>query len=424
MISDAKKKNKDFSIILVYKTDRFSRNRNVSAVFKTLLRKDCGVDVVSITENFDDTPQGQLLEGMMEVIAEFHSLNLSQEVMKGMKQKAKKGVYLGKSPYGYTIDSSTRKLVIHESEASVVMMIFQMYSRGDSFSKIKAYLNNAGILTRENKAWDSSAVKRIIKNQVYTGQYAWNKTCYSKKTIKESDEWIVVNDAHPGIISSELFERVQNVLVSKATIRGKAVKSIYLLSSMIKCGHCGHTMIGEKKKHISGKVYIRYVCGNHLSHKQYFYNFVHKEAIEKLVFDEIREILITGKVDINNIMLTQSSVSSAEKDVLEANLKKVKLKFHRQLEAYEAGVISIDELQQAKNRVSVEETRIKNQLSQLEKKLHHTNIPNKLKEHFTGVEDLLSLNDPTSIKLWLKERIYSVEVFDKRDVVIKYKLPW
>jgi DNA invertase Pin-like site-specific DNA recombinase len=57
--------------------------------------------------------------------------------MKGMKQRAKKGVYLGKSPYGYTIDSSTRKLVIHESEASVIMMIFQMYSQGDSFAKIK-----------------------------------------------------------------------------------------------------------------------------------------------------------------------------------------------------------------------------------------------------------------------------------------------
>jgi DNA invertase Pin-like site-specific DNA recombinase len=78
MINNDKMKNKDFSIILVHKTDRFSRNRNDSAVFKILLRKDCGVDVISITENFDDSPQGQLLEGMMEVIAEFHSLNLSQ----------------------------------------------------------------------------------------------------------------------------------------------------------------------------------------------------------------------------------------------------------------------------------------------------------------------------------------------------------
>jgi site-specific DNA recombinase len=164
-----------------------------------------------------------------------------------------------------------------------------------------------------------------------------------------------VNDAHHGIISSELFERVQRVLASKATIRGKAVKSIYVLSSIIKCGHCGHTMIGEKKKHVTGKVYIRYVCGNHLNHKQCFYNFVHKKAIEKLIFDEIMEILKTGKVDINNIMLTQSSIYSAEKDILEANFNKVKFKFQRQLEAYEAGIISIDELQQAKNRVSVED---------------------------------------------------------------------
>lgn len=424
MISDAKKKNKDFSIILVHKTDRFSRNRNDSAVYKSLLRKDCKVEVISVTELFDDSPQGQLLEGMMEVIAEFHSLNLSQEVMKGMKQKASKAVYLGKSPYGYKINESTKKLSIIEDEAAVVTTIFQMYSQGDSFSKIKSYLNNLGILTRENKLWDSSAIKRIVKNPVYTGQYIWNKTCRSKNITKPLDQWIVIQNSHPPIISNELFEEVQRTLAAKSIIRGKAVKSIYLLSGMLKCGHCGHNMIGEKKKHISGKVYIRYVCGNYLNHKQCFYNFVHKEEIEKLVLDEIKDIVKTGQADIENIVVVESTTSISEKEIFETNLKKIKLKFEKQLEAFESGILTLEELQQAKERVSREESDIKDQLKLLNDKLYNKDVSIKLKEHFTGVEELVSLNDPTRLKLWLKERIYSIEVFNKADIVIKYRLPW
>lgn len=423
MISDAKKKDKIFSKILIHKTDRFARNRSDSVIYKSLLQKECHVEFISITEIFDDSPTGKLLEGMMEVIAEFHSLNLAQEVMKGMKQKAGKGLYLGRTPYGYTLDETTKKLIIDEEESKVVKIIFEMYSNGDSFATIKSHLNTAGIFTRENNAWDSSSIKRIIKNPAYIGQFTWNKTKRSTNSKKDSTEWVIVENSHDPIISPELFHKTQNVIKSKHTIRGKGVKSIYLLSSMLKCGHCGHNMIGEKKKHVSGKVYIRYVCGNYLSHKLCFYNFVHKDAIESLVFNNIREILDRGKVDTNNIVLVESKTSDAEKDLLETSLKNVKHKFEKQLEAFEAGIIDLEELQAAKKRVSLEESEIKHQLEQLEKKSQNKNIGENLKSHLTGIDEILLLNDPANIKLWLKDRIYSIEVFNKSEVVIKYRLP-
>ena len=108
MISDAKKKDKSFSLILIHKTDRFARNRSDSVIYKSLLKKECGVDVISITELFDDSPTGKLLEGMMEVIAEFHLLNLAQEVMKGLKQKAGTRSYLGRVPFGYNLNNDTK----------------------------------------------------------------------------------------------------------------------------------------------------------------------------------------------------------------------------------------------------------------------------------------------------------------------------
>lgn len=206
-------------------------------------------------------------------------------------------------------------LYIDGKEAKVVNIIFEMYSYGDSFTTIKARLNNAGILTRENKAWDSSAIRRIINNHVYIGNYTWNKRKRSSSITKDPSEWINVEASYTPIVSLDLYDKVQKVIKSKSSICGKGVKSIYLLSSMIKCGHCGHNMIDEKKKHPSGKTYVRYVCGNYLNHKLCFYNFVHKEAIEKLVFDEIREIVKTVKVDDGKLVLVQANTSNAELDI-------------------------------------------------------------------------------------------------------------
>lgn len=424
MISDAKKKDKTFSLILIHKTDRFARNRSDSVIYKSLLQKECGVDVISITELFDDSPTGKLLEGMMEVIAEFHSLNLAQEVMKGLKQKAGTGSYLGRVPFGYNLNNDTKRLLINDTEAEIVKMIYQMYSNGDSLKTIKTYLNNSGIFTRENKAWDSTGIKRIITNPVYIGQYTWNKTKRANNKVKDESEWIVIKNTHDNIIENELFEKVQKILKSKSYIVGPSVKSPYILTPMIKCGHCGSKMIGHKQKYPNGRTYFRYVCSNFLYHRLCFYNFVHKDAIENLVFNEIRKIIITGKVDLDNIVITKSDNSTAEIDLLHSNLKKIKNKFKRQLEAYEAGVIALDELQEAKKRVTEEEDEIKLEIEKLEKKKQQDDISLELKKHFNGVEDILALNKPNDIKLWLSERIYSIEVFNKTDIVIKYKLSW
>ena len=425
MISDAKRKDKPFSIILVHKTDRFARNRSDSVIYKSLLKKECNVDVISITENFEDSPTGKLLEGMMEVIAEFHSLNLAQEVMKGMKQKASKGVYVGRTPFGYQLNETTKKLDIDEGEASTVRKIFEMYSEGDSFATIKKYLNTTGILTRNDKLWDSSAIKRIIQNPVYTGQYGWNKTSQSdnsQKVHKDTNEWIIIEHAHEAIVKRQLFDKAQQVLNSKRTMLGPSVKSPYLLSSIIKCGHCGYNMIGTKKTHKSGKTYSHYVCGNYLSHKMCFYNSVQKEAIENLVFEEIRNILKTSKVDAASVVIFTSDTSNSEKDLLEIHLKKVQQKFQKQLEAFEADVISLEELQQAKHRVSLEEEEVRQQLLQLEERKEAPDLGVHLSDSFADFDEITASNNPKVIKLWLKERIYKIEVFNKLDIKIYYKL--
>src|SRR5215469_13647999 len=72
MIAAAKSKTKDFDAILVWKLSRFARNREDSIVYKSLLRKQ-GIQVLSMNENFDDSPAGGMLEGIVEVVDEYYS---------------------------------------------------------------------------------------------------------------------------------------------------------------------------------------------------------------------------------------------------------------------------------------------------------------------------------------------------------------
>ena len=85
MIKHAKKK--EFNVILVHKFDRFARSREDSVVYKSLLKRECNIKVISITESIEDDKFSVILEAMLEAMAEYYSLNLSDEVKKGMTEK-------------------------------------------------------------------------------------------------------------------------------------------------------------------------------------------------------------------------------------------------------------------------------------------------------------------------------------------------
>ncbi len=100
MITLAKTKAPSFEAILVWKMNRFSRSRVDSITYKTLLRNK-GIKVISINEPLDNSPSGQLLEGIIESVDEFYSANLGQDIKRGMRENAERGYYSGgRAPYG------------------------------------------------------------------------------------------------------------------------------------------------------------------------------------------------------------------------------------------------------------------------------------------------------------------------------------
>lgn len=160
MIAAARQPMPPFKVILVWKLSRFARNREDSIIYKSLLRKH-GIQVVSINEPLEDTPSGRLLEGIIEVIDEFYSANLSQDVVRGMRETASRGFYPGSTvPYGYRRakvregETQRSKLEPDPATAPVVERMFRECLAGKGLLEIARGLSSDGLTTRTGRQWE------------------------------------------------------------------------------------------------------------------------------------------------------------------------------------------------------------------------------------------------------------------------------
>lgn len=175
MIALAKSSPPPFSVILVWKFSRFARNQEESIVYKSMLKKQCGVEVISVTEPIMDGPFGSLIERIIEWMDEYYSINLSQEVIRGMTEKAMRGGYQSAPPLGYASPGQGRPFVVVPSEAALVEFIFDRYVNGRlSPSAIARTLNQQGKHTKRGCPFESRRITYILRNPFYIGKIVWN----------------------------------------------------------------------------------------------------------------------------------------------------------------------------------------------------------------------------------------------------------
>ena len=268
--------------ILVHKLDRFSRNREESILFKSLLRKH-GVTVTSITEHYDpETPQGFLYEGMIEVINQFYSMNLGAETMKGMRENAERGYHNGgQAPYGYraarVADAGGRehtKLVCGPAnEVETVREIFRLaVEESHGAKRICQILNQRGIPAPRSPHWSQSSVGAVLNNRTYVGDSVWNKRNARTGHSKDEKDWILTENTHEPIIDRDRFTRRKTVAAQRTfNLRSSPRRSVtYLLARMIRCDHCGGRYVGRRQKKTAkrtGASYdlFRYRCNTYVT---------------------------------------------------------------------------------------------------------------------------------------------------------------
>lgn len=307
MLSDSARS--PWSIVLVWKLDRFARKREDSAVAKMRLRKN-GVRVESAKENISKNPEGIILESVLEGIAEYYSAELSQKIKRGMNESALKGQAIGGSvPLGLRIEK--KKWEIDPLTAPLVKEAFQRYAAGESAAAICDDFNNRGFRSSKGAKFNKSSFKSLFKNEKYIGVYKF-------KDIR-------VENAIPSIVDADTWAAVQSRLKvnAEAPARGKA-KVAYLLAGKIFCGRCGSPMRGESGHGKSGRTYNYYACGGRKSKSGCKKKPMIKDWIENIVVKDALECLTPEMIDyISTVAARQSEDDIRQLTQIPAIQKKV-----------------------------------------------------------------------------------------------------
>ena len=259
MLDEAAKPEAPFSEILVSKFSRFTRKREHAVAFKSMLRRK-GIRVVSITEHADDSPTGKLMEAIIESVDEFHSENLAQEVLRGMREAASRGFWVAsRVPYGYqkvyVQDGAKKRPTLEPDPATspVVKRIFNLAEAGRGILDITRTLNGEGIANPTGRLWSKNGVHIILRNEAYTGTLVWGEGA------KDKGEPVRVEKAFPAIFTKTQFRKVNRQMRSRAPRKAhpRRVGSSYLLSGLVKCRSCSRAMSGQDSK---GGKFAYYVC--------------------------------------------------------------------------------------------------------------------------------------------------------------------
>ncbi len=291
MIQDSEKHT--FQGILVYQLDRFARNRYDSAINKAKLKKN-GVRVLSARENITEDASGILIEGVLESMAEYYSVELSQKINRGMELNAQKCLSNGSNPgLGYKVDKD-RRFYVDKDEAKIVREIFERYANGEKAADIIRDLNNRRLTTSLGREFNKNSINRILRNRRYIGFYYY--------------KGVETPNGMPRILDDDLFFKVQDMMKTNRNAPAKSRAEEYLLTTKLFCGHCGESMIGYSGTGKLGKVYHYYICNN-ARKKSCEKKAIAKDLIESQIADICAELLTPERIKT----IAQEVISACQK---------------------------------------------------------------------------------------------------------------
>ena len=369
MIASAKEKEHPVDMILVWKFSRFARNQEESIVYKSLLKKQHNVDVISVSEPLSDNPFGSLIERIIEWMDEYYSIRLSGEVFRGMKENATRGAYQARPPLGYKVVEHGKPPVIVPEEAKIVQIIFKKYVyEGMGFFDLARYLNSLGFKTSHGKAFERRSIEYIIQNPSYCGKIRWNRTENATNRIKDKDEWIISDGMQPAIISKDLFDAAQKRLAATYRPKGKRPSSTYKhwLSGLLKCPACGRTMTACTMRRANGEKYSYFTCYGYSKGKCLKPNGISSLTLEKEVLSSIKEVLDTEDI-VYELREYQPTEQFDEKKVIIERLESLTGKEERIKASYREGIDTLEEYKANKTIIQKERESLEQQLKELKK---------------------------------------------------------
>ena len=358
MLKDSDKKAWDY--VLCYKLDRFSRNKYEIAIHRKHL-KDNGVKILSAMENIPETPEGVLLESLLEGMNQYFSEELSQKTLRGLRETRIKGNFTGgRINFGYRVKN--QKAVIYEEEAAIVREIFSRYANGAKLIDLTNELNERGILNK-GKKFSTSVLYYMLENEKYIGLH--------------TNRGMTYDNIFPAIVSKEVFDTVQKRIL--ANKYGKHVPDIdYLLKGRVFCGYCGKPLHSATGTSANGTIWRYYKCGSIKKRTGCQNESLKKEQLEQIVLDTLKKALTEPNnfsIVVNGIMeLHRQQLSDdTQLRILEKESQHTEKAITNLLAAIEAGIFTdstqnrLQELEEKKKeleeKILIEKSKVKASIS-------------------------------------------------------------
>lgn len=315
-------------VLILWKVDRMGRNREEVAINKYKCKR-AGCKVVYTAESIPDSPEGVILESVLEGMAEYYSLQLSQNIRRGQHMSAEKCQSVGGTTLmGYRIIN--KHYEIDPGGAAVVQDIFRRYLSGESQAKIARSLNEQGSRSTAGRPWKPESIRRILTNEKYTGVYIY--------------DGYRVPGGMPQIIDTEDFKKVQEMAkIRKRMPAHEWEKAEYMLTGKLFCGQCGERMVGVSGRGKSGAKHSYYSCMGHKK-RTCDKKAIRQDWIEGIVMQYVTELLqdepLLKSIARETYQYYLQNQDTSYVDLLRSDLRQVEKSLKNMLHAIEMGIIT------------------------------------------------------------------------------------
>ena len=388
LIATAKTKPKPFDAILLWKFSRFARNRDDAVYYKSILRKQLKIDVISIKEPIEEGKMGVIMESMIEAMDEYYSINLAEDVKRGMEEKHRRGELQSTPSFGYKAENNV--LVPIPEEAVYVREMFRRFNAGQGCYSIARWLNDMGVKTHRGRPFENRTVEYILRNPVYIGKLRWNPTGRSRRDFNSPDI-ILADGRHEPLVTEAEFQAAQTRIAQQKAMLPYHNRPLGSnkdwISGLVRCASCGGTLIFQKPHYWKCNNYIRGRCqaSQHVS----------SDVLKSAIISRLQsDIVSADDLDYSVVRVSQKGGDRV------ATLKNQRLSMERRLarlrEAFLSGVDTMEEYRQAKEETSAAIQKIDEAIAEADTENRRIGDPRVMR---TAIRDALSVITDASATL-------------------------
>jgi len=348
--------------ILAWNPDRLARNSVDGGRVIYLIDMGKIATLKFPTFWFEPTPQGKFMLGVAFSQSKYYTDNLRENILRGIRQKIRRGELSAKAPLGYFNEPKLRTIEPDKKTFSKVKECLGAFATGQfTLTGIQRKMFSLGLVSKDGKPLALSSVQKILTNPFYYGHFRYRGEVHE--------------GSHKPMISKKLFDEIQAALVANGKPRKKRGEKGFLWMGFAVCGECGYAITAERKTKKSGRVYHYYHCTfKSRTQRCSQTRFLREEELTRQVKAEVQKVSLPDnwrdrfleRLNAESAETRQSSGLFAQN--LRDEISSVKVRLERLTDAYLAEALELGEYLERKNALTAQKRTLEEKLSDFERK--------------------------------------------------------